>query len=145
MSVERLARWLAGVWAGVLICIGALAAPAAFAVLVQKDAGRLVGAMLSQEAYLSLLLGVVLLVIERRRAANQADAGPGSVLNANVLILLGAMFCTIAGHFAIQPMMAMARAGQGAVSFAVLHAVSASFFALKAALIGALAWRYSPR
>ena len=55
------------------------------------------------------------------------------------------MFCTVAGYFAIQPMMAAARAGQGVWSFAALHGASAGFFALKALLVCVLAWRLAVR
>ena len=145
MNVARLAQWLAGAWAGALLCIGLLAAPAAFSTLARQEAGRVAGRMFAHEAYLSLLLGVALLVLERKRASANAEAGKESVLSANVLLLLGTIFCTIAGYFALQPMMAAARTGQGAVPFVALHAASAAFFALKALLVCALAWRLSAR
>ena len=115
-----------------------MAAPAAFATLSVADAGRVAGRLFAQEAYLSLAAALVLLLIERRR---QRDAAQGSVFSANVLILLGTLFCTVAGYFAIQPMMAAARAGQGAWSFGALHAMSSSLFVLKGLLVLALAWR----
>ena len=52
------ARWaalIAALWAGVLLCIGAIAAPSGFALLQPADAGRVAGRMLATEAYLSLL------------------------------------------------------------------------------------------
>jgi hypothetical protein len=145
MTLARWAQWLAGLWAGVLLCIGLLAAPAAFAVLPPSDAGRVAGRMFAQEAYLSLLLIVLLFVFERRRALADARAGRGSVFSTNILLLMGALFCTVAGYFAVQPMMAAARAGQGSWSFAALHGASAGFFALKAVLVCVLAWRLGSR
>ena len=142
--IRQVQAVLAGMWAGVLMCIGAMAAPAAFAVLVPVDAGRLVGRLLAQEAYLSIALAVLLLVIERgrsRHAAATAEAGVSSVLSTNILLLLGTLFCTVAGYFAVQPMMAAARAGQGSWPFGALHAVSGGFFVLKGLLVLALAWR----
>jgi hypothetical protein len=53
------------------------------------------------------------------------------------------LFCTVAGYFALQPMMAAARAGQGPWSFAALHVASTAFFSLKALLVLVLAWRVS--
>ena len=132
---------LAGIWAGVLLCVGAMAAPAAFAVLVPMDAGRLVGRLLAQEAYLSLALAVLLLVIERGHSRQAAAAGAGSVLSATILLVLGTLFCTVAGYFAVQPMMAAARAGQGPWSFGALHAISGGFFVLKGLLVLTLSWR----
>ena len=145
MTLARWAQWLAGLWAGVLLCIAGLAAPAAFAVLPSADAGRVVGRLFAQEAYLSLLLMVLLFAFERKRAMAAAQAGRGSVLSPNILLLMGALFCNVAGYFAVQPMMAAARAGQGAWSFGALHAASAGFFALKALLVCVLAWRMGSR
>jgi len=139
--VERLAAVLAGLWAGILLCIGAIAAPSAFATLASADAGRFVGRVFMQEAYLSLAVAIVLFMVERQRSRDAAEAGSGSVFSANLLILLGTLFCTVGGYFAVQPMMAAARAGQGTVSFMALHAVSGGLFALKGLLVLSLAWR----
>ncbi|MBC7735133.1 MAG: DUF4149 domain-containing protein [Bacteriovorax sp.] len=141
--MNRPATVLAGLWAGVLACIGALAAPAAFAVLPSTDAGRVVGRMLAQEAYFSLAMACALFAIERTRSQRAADAGTGSVFSANLVMLLGTLFCTVAGHFALQPMLAAAHMGQGPWSFGALHAASGGLFALKGLLVLALAWRLS--
>ena len=143
-ALPRLAALLAGVWAGILTCIGALAAPAAFAVLARPDAGRLVGRLFEQEAYLSLGVAVVLIVIERgrgRRSGQPGAASQPSLFSANLMLLLGTLFCTVTGHFAVLPMMDAARAGQGSLSFGALHGISAGFFVLKGLLVLALAWR----
>ena len=141
MAMRRCAAVVAGLWAGILLCIGAIAAPAAFATLASADAGRFVARMFMQEAYLSLAVAVVLFVIERQRSRVAVAAGTGSVFSANLVLLLGTLFCTVAGYFAVQPMMVAARAGQGSVSFMTLHAVSGGLFALKGLLVLALAWR----
>ena len=140
-SASRWAALLAGVWAGVLACLGALAAPAAFAVLASVDAGRVVARMLTVEAYLSLALACVLFAIERTRSHRAAAAGTGSVFSTNLVLLLGTLFCTVAGHFALQPMLAAARIGQGPWSFGALHAASGGLFVVKGLLVLALAWR----
>jgi len=145
MTATRVAAVLAGLWAGVLLTIALIAAPAGFAALAAADAGRVAGRMFAQEAYLGLALAIVLFLLERRRARLAAEAGRGSVFNANMVLLLGALFCTVAGYFALQPMMATARAGQGPWSFGALHGASAAFFGLKALLVLALAWRLAPR
>jgi Domain of unknown function (DUF4149) len=139
----RFAAVAAGLWAGILLCIGALAAPSAFATLAPADAGRFVARLFMQEAYLSLGVAIVLFAIERQRTRQVAAVGAGSVFNANLVLLLGTLFCTVAGYFAVQPMMAAARAGQGTVSFMTLHAVSGGLFALKGLLVLSLAWRLS--
>lgn len=136
-----LAALVAGMWAGILLCIGVVAAPAAFATLASADAGRFVGRVFEQEAYGSLAVALLLFAVERQRSGRAALAGTGSVFSPNLLLLLGCMFCTVGGYFAVQPMMASARLGQGALSFGALHAISGGFFVLKGVLVLALAWR----
>jgi hypothetical protein len=141
VSLEHWRRLLPGLWAGWLICAAALATPAAFAMLVPSEAGRLAGRMLAQEAYTSLVLGVVVLGLERIAARRAAAQGAGSQFSTGMVLALGALFCTVAGYFGLLPMMQAARAGQGALSFGQLHAVSAAFYAVKLLLVLALAWR----
>jgi Domain of unknown function (DUF4149) len=145
VSGARFSAVVAGLWAGVLLCIAALSAPSAFATLASADAGRFVARVLTQEAYASLAAALLLFALERQRSAQRAASGSGSVFSANMVLLLGTLFCTVAGHFAVQPMMDAARAGQGAWSFGALHAVSGGLFALKGLLVLALAWRLSGR
>ena len=139
--LARLTRLLPGLWLGGLLCVAGLATPAPFALLERADAGRVVARMLAQEAHASLALGIVLLLLERRAARHAAEAGQGSPFSAGLVLVLGAVFCTVAGYFGLQPMMAAARQGQGALSFGQLHAISAAFFAVKLVLVAVLAWR----
>ena len=143
--VERLRRLIPGLWAGLLLCIAAIAAPAVFATLVRADDGRALGQILGRifvvEAWASLLLAMLLLAIERGRARNTDGASEGSVLSAEMLLVLGTVFCTVAGYFAIQPLMPAARAGQGVFSFGQLLVISSAFFGLKFVLLVVLAWR----
>ena len=139
--VERLRRLIPGLWVGLLLCIAGIAAPAAFAMLERAEAGRVVGRVFVVEAWASLMLAMLLLAIERGRARIRANASEGSVLSAEMLLVLGTVFCTVAGYFAIQPLMAAARAGQGVFSFGQLHAISSVFFGLKIVLLLMLAWR----
>ena len=143
MLKTRLRLLLPALWAGVLLCIALIATPAPFATLPTADAGRVVGHIFAREAYLALVLGVVLLLLERDAAQRDAGRGQGSVFSIDMMLALGTLFCTVAGYFALQPMMTAARTGQGAASFAVLHGVSLAFFGLKIVLVGALAWRRS--
>ena len=142
---SRVATLLAAMWAGVLLCIGAIAAPSAFATLAVPDAGRFAGRMFEQDAYLSVAVALVLLVIERQRSRDAAAAGTGSVMSANIVLLFGTLFCTVAGYFAVLPFMEAARAGHGTVSFLALHAISGGLFALKGLLVLVLAWRLTAR
>ena len=130
--LSRLRRILPGLWAGILICIAALAAPAAFGSLVVADAGRVVAHIFVREAWLSLVLAALLLGLERRHGV------PGRV---NAALLWGTVACTLLGYFALQPLMVAARAGQGVLSFGQLHLISTVFFGLKTVLVLTLAWR----
>ena len=130
--VERWRRLLPALWAGLLLAVAGVAAPSAFATLAPADAGRVLARLFAQEAYASLAFAVAVIVLQRRVAA---------AFDATVLLALGTLFCTVAGYFALLPMMASARTGQGALSFGQLHAVSLAFYAVKTGLVLALAWR----
>lgn len=143
MDARRVAGVLAGMWAGVLAGIAILAAPSAFAVLQRSVAGAVVGRIFAHEAYLGLAVCVVLILLVRRVARQEASGGRGSLLSTDLVLVLVALFCTLFGYFGLQPLMAQARAGQGPWSFAALHAASSVFFGLKALLALTLAWRLS--
>ncbi|ACB35085.1 conserved hypothetical protein [Leptothrix cholodnii SP-6] len=140
----RLAALLASLWLGLVLTLGAVAAPAAFAVLERSLAGRVAGQCFRIEAQLSLGLALLLLLIHRRLACDRAAKAPEaqvSVMSAEILLVLGALFCTVLGYFALQPAMEAARAGQGAWSFGAIHGASSALFALKGVLLLVLAWR----
>ncbi len=147
MPLARIAAVLAGVWAGLVIGVGLIGAPAGFAVLgTPAEAGRVAGRMFAVEAPLSLAFAVVIFLLERRRARDRQETGAAaSQFSTEMLLALGALFCTVAGYYAIQPMMAAARAGQGPWSFGALHGASTVFYGLKGLLVLALAWRLAPR
>lgn len=140
MTLERWRRLLPGPWLGCLLCVALLGTPAAFALLERSLATRVALRMLAGEAYASLALGIVLLVLERLAARRGAAAG-GSQFTPGMVLALGALFCTVAGYFALAPMMEAARAGQGRFGFAQLHAASVALYGLKTVLVLALAWR----
>ncbi|MFN3812567.1 MAG: DUF4149 domain-containing protein [Roseateles asaccharophilus] len=137
--LQRAQALLAALWGGLLLCVAGLAAPNAFAVLERAQAGAYVGRLFSLEAHTSLALGLLLMMMARRLARD----GQVRTLSLDLLLPAGALFCTVAGYFALQPMMAAARAGQGALSFATLHGISLALFGLKIVLVLALAWRAS--
>ena len=94
--------------------------------------------MFAIEAHAGLAVAVVLLIV-LRRINSRHDQPTG--IDANVLLILASLFCTIMGYFVLHPLMAAARAGEGFLSFGALHGLSAAFFALKTLLVLALAWR----
>lgn len=137
----RLQALLAALWGGFLLCVAFAAAPSAFAVLERAQAGVLVGRLFSVEAQVSLAAALVLMLLERRVARDAIEAGAASnAFSAKLLLPAVALFCTIAGYYGLQPMMADARAGHGAASFAALHGVSLAFFGVKGLAVLALAW-----
>ena len=75
----------------------------------------------------------------RVSATGRAEAG-GSRFSVEMVLVLGALFSIVAGHYAIEPM--LASAGRGDVpSFAVLHGIASAFFVVKFVAIAVLAWR----
>jgi Domain of unknown function (DUF4149) len=133
----RLAALLASLWLGLVLTLAAVVAPAAFTVLERSLAGRLAGQCFRIEAQLSLGLALLLLLLHRRLASERGTA----VLSTEILLVLGALFCTVLGYFALQPAMEAARAGQGTWSFGALHGASSALFALKGILLLVLVWR----
>ncbi|MDB6002172.1 MAG: hypothetical protein JWP52_3871 [Rhizobacter sp.] len=144
-QVVRAGALLAGVWMGLLLTVALVTTPALFALLESPVAGRVAGRVLGIEAYVALAMCVLLFGIERAKARVNAAAGKGSVMSTNMLLVMGALFCTVAGYFAVLPMMEAARAGQGRLSFGALHGISSGFYLLKAILVMALAWRLTSR
>lgn len=138
---ERLRRALPAIWLGGLLAIALIAAPSLFALLERADAGRVAGRLFRIEAQASLALAIGLALLERRRAVLRAAAGLGTRVSAELLLVLGALFCTVFGHHALQPMMEAARAGEGRWSFGALHGISVAFYGLKTLLVAVLAWR----
>jgi len=143
MKLLRFQSWLAGVWAGVAIAIGGLAAPGLFSVLERELAGRAAGRLFTLEAKLSLAFAIVLFVIERRRVRDLLEQGAKqSAVTGNLLLILAALFLAIFGEFALHPMIESAKAGQAtALSFGALHGLSAGLYWVRAVLIACLAWR----
>jgi hypothetical protein len=136
--LHRIAACLAGLWAGALLGVGLIGAPAGFAVAPSEIAGRSAGRMFAIEADASMAVAVLLLLALRNI---KKELPSGSSIDGNVLLVLGSLFCTIAGYWVLQPMMAAARAGEGALSFGALHGLAAAFFAVKALCVVWLAWR----
>jgi hypothetical protein len=138
---DRWRRLLPGLWLGLLLCVALVATPAPFALLERPDAGRVVARILAQEAYASLALAMLVLMLERFAAREAAERDGGSQFSQGMALSAGALFCTVAGYFGVQPMMEAARAGRGALGFGQLHAVSAAFFGTKLVLVAVLTWR----
>lgn len=137
----RVQALLAALWGGLLLCIAFVATPSAFAVLERAQAGAYVARVFALEAQISLALGLVLMLFERRIARDtQESGGKADLFSLRLLLPAAALFCTIAGYYGLQPLMADARVGTGVASFAALHGVSLAFFGVKGLAVLALAW-----
>lgn len=142
--VVRIQAWLAGLWAGSVLAIGGVAAPALFSVLSPQMAGQGAGRIFAIEANLSLFFAIVLFILERQRIRSKAEQGGAttSVMSAALLMILGVLFLTVFGQFALHPMIEAAKAGQPTrLSFGALHGISAGMYWLKAMVLLGLSWR----
>ena len=139
---ERLRRLLPGIWFGLLLAIAAIATPAASGALDNAGFGAVARAIFAREAPASVVLGLVLLVIERRDAlARHLEKGV-SQFSAELTLAIVALLCTVAGYYGLLPAMEQARAGGATpLSFQQLHAISLAFFGVKGLAVFALAWR----
>ena len=139
---ESLRRLLPGVWFGVLLAIALIATPAASMSLDRASFGAVARAIFAREAPTSLILGVVLLVIERRDALARHMATGVSQFSTEMVLAIVALFCTVAGYYGLEPMMEQARSGAAtSLTFMQLHAVSLAFFGVKGLAVLALAWK----
>ncbi|MEE8614763.1 MAG: DUF4149 domain-containing protein [Roseateles sp.] len=137
----KLQALLAALWGGFLLCIAFVATPSAFAVLERAQAGAFVARVFAIEAQVSLALGLVLMMIERRLTRDANEAGQTvPQFSMRLLLPVIALFCTIAGYYGLQPLMAEARTGTGVASFAALHGLSLAFFGVKGLAVLGLAW-----
>jgi hypothetical protein len=139
---ESLRRLLPGIWFGVLLAIALIATPAASMSLDRASFGAVARAIFAREAPVSLILGVVLLVIERRDALARHMATSVSQFSTEMVLAIVALFCTVAGYYGLEPMMEQARLGAASSpTFMQLHAVSLAFFGAKGLAVLALAWK----
>jgi hypothetical protein len=137
---RRAAAWLAGAWCGLVGAVGFVAAPLLFATLPRGDAGRVAARLFAVDAALGLGFGASLLVLALQDAKRNAAAG-GSYFSAEMVLALAALFSIVAGHYAIEPMLAAAGRGGEGPPFAVLHGVASVFFVVKFVVVAVLAWR----
>ena len=139
---ENLRRLLPGLWFGLLLAIALIATPAASNALDKASFGAVARAIFAREAPTSLVLGVLILVIERRDALARHLATGVTQFSTEMLLAAGALFCTVAGYYGLLPALEQARlGGPTQLSFLQLHALSLAFFGLKGLLVLGLAWR----
>lgn len=140
-TLGRLGAELAGVWAGLMAGVGLVAAPVLFSALPRVDAGRIAAQLFALDATIGLGLGAALVLVGLQLGRGRAERHEGSRFGIELVLALAALCCIVVGYYALLPMLEAARAGQGALSFGALHAVSSAFFFARLAVVAALAWR----
>ena len=122
--------------------VGFIAAPALFALLARGDAGRVASRLFAIDAIVGLALGALLLIATMQRARLDAEAGRGSRFSTDMVLALVALFCVVAGHYGLQPMIESAReSGSAGPAFAALHGASTVLFGVRFLALAVLAWR----
>ena len=141
--LSRWQAWLVTLWAGAVVVVGGLAAPALFSVLPRDMAGTGAGRMFHLESQLSLFMAMLVFVMERRRVRDAVESGAQqSALSATLLMMLAVLFLTIFGQHVLHPMIQAARQGApSGLSFAALHGISAAMYWGKALILLVMSWR----
>ena len=142
-GLRRIAAWLAGLWSGATAALGFVAAPVLFATLPRAQAGDVAAHLFEVDAGIGLAIGALVLVLTLNIARRDAETGVRSRFSVEMVLVLAALFCIVAGHYAVAPMLASARGD--AARFALLHGVATVFFVVKLVAIAVLAWRLAGR
>ena len=148
MGLQRLCTVLAGLWVGGFITIGYLVTPILFSALGDRQvAGMIAGNLFRLEAYLSVVLSVVLMLASNFLAFKGFDH-----FRVVRWILLGMLACAVGAGFILMPWMSSLRdqalieglsvmASSSAPLFSRLHGISSGVFIAQSILGIALAWR----
>ena len=83
MKAERFRQLLPALWAGLLLTVALIAAPAPFATLATQDAGRVVARVFAQEAWRHALFGLLLGTLEHALNDRSADEPPPIPVSSN--------------------------------------------------------------
>jgi len=137
-SVPHLRLLLAALWAGSVWAVSYLAAPSAFAVLDSTLAGSVVATMLTREAWLAMVLALLLWLLVAR--SGDLDARRRRWLNWSIF---GMLACSLAVYLGLQPVMAAIRESAGPAgvraspqwgTFMALHGVSQLLYLVESVL-----------
>jgi hypothetical protein len=129
---------VASLWAGSVWAVSYLAAPSAFAVLDSTRAGNVVGTMLTREAWLAIVLALLLAVLAWR--SPDLDTRRRRWL---AWLIGGMLACSLVVYLGLQPMMAAIRESAGPAgvraspqwgTFAALHGVSQLLYLVESVL-----------
>ena len=134
MLLSKARLLLITLWAGSLWAIGYVAAPTLFGTLHDNVlAGTVAGNLLRSEAWLSMVVGLLLLVLIS--ASKDVTAGRRKLL----LAVVGAMLvCVLVNYFGLWPVMAEAKLAGDRSKFGMLHGISMVFYLIQSLLAGFL-------
>jgi hypothetical protein len=137
--IARARLLLTALWAGSLWTVGYLVAPTLFATLPDRIlAGTIAGSLFRAEAWLSVVCGLMLLVLQMLHDRQVRTRG---------VQLIGLMLaCTLIGYFSLHPFMAALREAAGPagvaassanLQFGILHGISSGLYLIES-LLGAV-------
>jgi hypothetical protein len=147
-AIQRLFLILAGLWVGSLCTVGFLVVPTIFASLQDRQvAGMIAAAIFQAEAYLSVLVCVVLLLLANTLIKRNIENYRSVRWVILVLLLISALTC-----FGIIPYMDALRqealllgmpvmASPSAALFGRLHGISSGLFLIQSLLGLWMVWR----
>lgn len=154
-SVSRYAvQWrqarllLIAAWCGLTWTVGYVAAPVLFALLEGRSlAGDIAGTLFQIQAWVSVAVGLIVLVMAMFVPPPPGEMRQTTLAQTDVRIVIAMVICTLAGYFALQPLISTLRAIMAAHAFlatgpsaqawfAAVHGASA-FFYLAHSLLGA--------
>jgi hypothetical protein len=150
IAIQRLLLILAGLWVGSLCTVGFLVVPTIFANLQDRQvAGMIAAAIFQAEAYLSVFVCVVLLLLANTLIKRNIENYRSVRWVILVLLLISALTC-----FGIIPYMDALRqealllgmpvmASPSAALFGRLHGISSGLFLLQSVLGLWMVWRLS--
>lgn len=134
---HRIRLLLVTAWVGSLWTVGYLVAPTLFMTLADRMlAGFIAGKLFRVEAWLSLMIGIcLLLMLYRERSRSPRTAGLAK-------LVVAMMACTLLGYFALQPSMASLREaavggvlqGDARSRFGLLHGIASAIYLLQSVL-----------
>lgn len=139
MILQRLATLLTTIWAGIMIGVGYIFTPILFNMLENEKqfAGQIAGHAFTAIAYLSLALGVVVMLIIRRQNKSMPMASSPTTL----LLIIFIVGTAAINQFAITPELVLAKTGVSTpLSFSTLHIFSQFLYAAQVIMLIALGW-----
>ena len=143
--MNRLCALLTGLWLGMQIMAGYVAAPILFEQLGKQEAGNIAGVLFSINNYFGLLAWIVAWLVVRSER-NRSLSDNGKVAPKFIILLL---LLTASNQFLISPVIAAHKTGTEnwllsllGGSFGMWHGISSIIYLVCSVLGLGLLWRY---